>query len=270
MEYRHTRFDDSVNVTKTNPLKEFFTYGAGVVALVVVAYLAAFAVVELAIPYISAKTEQRLWDTFLSKQFEQDEKRTKTLIANEKYVQQLLERIPKTGLPENRYKIVLVESPEANAMALPSGKIVFYTGLLDKLKSENAIVFVLGHELGHFAGRDHLRGLGRGLIASLLLLPFVSEGSNSSMLNITSNGLSNYFSRSQESNADAYGLHALASVYGHAGGATEFFDSIKAGSLEWLGILSTHPMSQERTDHMHRIISEEHIPVRATVAKQKP
>ena len=43
-------------------------------------------------------------------------------------------------------------------------------GLLENVESENELAFVLGHELGHFRNRDHLRGLGRGIAFSLVLV----------------------------------------------------------------------------------------------------
>ena len=45
-----------------------------------------------------------------------------------------------------------------NAVALPGGNIVVFAGLLKEIKSENELAMILGHELGHFAHRDHLRG----------------------------------------------------------------------------------------------------------------
>jgi hypothetical protein len=41
--------------------------------------------------------------------------------------------------------IVVVRDSMINAMCLPAGKIVFFTGLLDKLKDE--VATVLGHEV---------------------------------------------------------------------------------------------------------------------------
>ena len=72
------------------------------------------------------------------------------------------------GWPENPYTLrVRVIEGEPNAFALPGGEIWVTTGLLEQTESENEIAFVLGHEIGHFRSRDHLRSLGRGLLFGL-------------------------------------------------------------------------------------------------------
>ena len=58
------------------------------------------------------------------------------------------------------------------------------------------------------------------------------------------------FDREQESEADRFGLELLAAEYGHASGATDFFDHLPApenslaGTLS--GYLSTHPLHEDR------------------------
>jgi Zn-dependent protease with chaperone function len=63
-----------------------------------------------------------------------------------------------------QYKIHIIPDPRINAMALPGGNIVVFSALIKETGSENELAFVLAHELGHFANRDHLRGLGRRLL----------------------------------------------------------------------------------------------------------
>ncbi len=46
--------------------------------------------------------------------------------------------------------------------------MVVFTGLLEKMTSENELAFVLAHELGHYDHRDHLRGLGRAALGTTL------------------------------------------------------------------------------------------------------
>ncbi len=58
------------------------------------------------------------------------------------------------------------------------GHILLFQGLLDILKTENSLSFVIGHELGHFKNRDHLRGLGRGIVLTALSATFTGANSN--------------------------------------------------------------------------------------------
>jgi len=65
-------------------------------------------------------------------------------------------------VPQLDYRLFIIDNPTPNALAMPGGGIGVTQGLLDKLTHEEiARAFVLGHELGHFKHRDHLRGMGR-------------------------------------------------------------------------------------------------------------
>jgi Zn-dependent protease with chaperone function len=149
-------------------------------------------------------------------------------------------------------QISLLCSDEINALALPGGRILLTKGLLDKLQSKNALMFVLGHEAGHIVHRDHLRGMGRKIILSVsaALLGFADAGALSS-LNQT---LGRVYDRDQEMAADAYALQLTQTIYGHTWGADELFallsdeESLVDRTLSRLA--GTHPPS---IDRLHRI-----------------
>jgi hypothetical protein len=69
---------------------------------------------------------------------------------------------------------------------------------MKQVESENELAFVLGHELGHFRNRDHLKSLGRDL-ALALLIATLSQGSSVGDLAALSGDLAGRsFSREQE------------------------------------------------------------------------
>jgi len=48
-----------------------------------------------------------------------------------------------------KFSFDVIESKQVNAFALPGGPTFVYTGLLDKLESEDELAGVMGHELTH-------------------------------------------------------------------------------------------------------------------------
>jgi len=178
--------------------------------------------------------------------------------ATQTTLNQLLDRL-ETHLDselENRdYRVLYIPDSTINAYALPGDHIVIFKGLLNQVESENELMMILGHELGHFAHRDHLRGISRSLfIQTVLSLFFPNVGSLESITVALSNA---QFSQSQEKQADEFGLTLLQENYGHVAGATDFFERIKAEEKEdTIAFLQTHPPSQDRIQRLEKLIQK--------------
>ena len=52
---------------------------------------------------------------------------------------------------------VINEPDNVNAFVAPGGKVVFYTGLLQLLQSQDEIAAVMGHEAAHVVARHTVR-----------------------------------------------------------------------------------------------------------------
>ena len=71
---------------------------------------------------------------------------TKTVSALESYMQSHGQSSTLSGLT---WEFQLVESEEVNAFCMPSGKIVFYEGILKYADTPDYIAVVMGHEIAH-------------------------------------------------------------------------------------------------------------------------
>jgi hypothetical protein len=65
-------------------------------------------------------------------------------------------------------RLVVLQSPEINAFALPGGLLFLNTGLIDKAVDESELVGVIAHELAHVVARHGPRLMKRVTIANII------------------------------------------------------------------------------------------------------
>lgn len=165
-------------------------------------------------------------------------------------------------LPEEHqardYQVLYIPEPVVNALAIPGDRVIIYKGLLAEMESENELMMVLGHELGHFQNRDHLRGLGRQVTVRLALATiFGDAGSIGALASSGVAAISNSeFSKGQERQADEVGLTLLNETYGHVAGATDFFARMSEQRGAELAFLATHPTSKSRVERIEKLIRQ--------------
>jgi len=249
----------NVNVSPTHPLKEFAILAGGLLAIVVGVYLALGLVVDLIVPRLSMDLEKKLAGAFVGRLVENEDVADTT-----QSLQSLVDRLQDRCAPlPYSITVHVTEADAVNAAALPGGHMVVFTGLLAEMTSENELAFVLAHELGHFANRDHLRGLGRALVlmtASTLLL-----GADNSINSMIGQGMvltELSFSRKQESQADEFALETLFCHYGHVADATSFFNKIpEDGDPGRFGhYFASHPENRRRIGHLEDLAQERGYP----------
>lgn len=244
----------NVNVSHSSPIKELFLLLGGILAIALSIYVALGFAVDYVASEIPVEVEQKLGILF-SKALATEEQS-----ADSHHLQQILDGLTER-LPEGkgRYQVYLVTRPEMNALALPGGNIIVFSGLLKEVKSENELAFVLAHELGHFANRDHLRGLGRGLV--LLTLSAALFGGDSATVEFIMNSLINVemkFSQRQEQQADLWAIDLLNKTYGQVPGARDFIERItrKEKMSRFLYYFATHPYPQDRLKALNEHIEK--------------
>ena len=257
MKYTARQPVSNVNVTKTSPVKEFVVLGAGLLAVVVGIYLLLGFFVDFIVPYVSPDLERAMALPYIRSIESGEENNTEA----SRYIQSLVDRLQESVSQDSyEFTIHVLDAQVINAVALPGGHIVIYTGLLNKVSSENELSFVLAHEMGHYANRDHLRGLGRALVfMSMSAFLFGPDSSINTVL-MQSLGMTEMsFSRKQEYRADAFAVRALIRFYGHAAGAVDFFEKIpKEHDPGVFGhYFASHPENRRRIARIIEIIRVE-------------
>ena len=175
------------------------------------------------------------------------------------------------NIPNAQWEFVLFENDQANAFALPGGKVGVYTGILPITKNEAGLATVLSHEIGHVAARHGgeriseqmvLSGLGMGLSIGLndskyrnvALLVF---GVGSTL------GATLPFSRMQESEADRIGIMWMAKAGYPPKEAVEFWKRFQEYNEKKGGgppvFLSTHPADQKRIQDLENLVPEAEV-----------
>lgn len=253
--------DNDVNISKTHPLVELAWLTGGLACIATLFFLLLGFTTDWIVMKTPIKVEnwigEKALEKFPGKDHPDLQKRLEELVAS------LPEDSP---LHQYSFSIHLSNSKDINAVALPGGRIVVFLGLLQQVKSENELAMVLAHELGHYAHRDHLRGLGRGLgivVTTLLLF-----GPNNSASDILANLFLTFqmnYSREQESSADQFALILLNARYGHVGGSMDFFQRMGRNNKSHIPyLLASHPHPQNRIDNLQRLISENGFQIKDT------
>jgi len=137
-----------------------------------------------------------------------------------------------------------------NAFALPGGTIVITDQMLNLAETNEEILAILAHEIGHVEKRHSMRQVLQG---SLMALVIATVSSDATSVGTTLSGLPVIFlqtkySREMETEADEF---AFALLEDHKI-SSEAFASImekiekKVGKFDKLSFISTHPVTSER------------------------
>jgi predicted Zn-dependent protease len=251
---------ENVNISTTHPLVDLLWLTGGIFLLIGALFLFLGITTDLAVARAPVRVETWLGRLTLT-QFTTTENAALT-----GRLRLLLQQLPKDSpLHQYDFHVFVADTDDVNAIALPGGNIVFFSGLLHQLESENELAMIMAHELGHFAHRDHLRGLGRGLgMAVAAGMLFGGDSHASQLVSKTILTFNAQYSQAQESAADHFALELLAKRYGHAGGATSFFTRLaKDSSHAFPYLLASHPHPQSRTQALNAWIAEDGLAVRA-------
>lgn len=155
-----------------------------------------------------------------------------------------------------QWEVNLIGSSQLNAFCMPGGKIVFFTGILDKLKlSQDEAAMIMGHEMAH-ALREHARerlaktqatSIGLSLGARLLGLGELGDVA----ADLGTQLLALKYSRDDETEADLVGLELAArGAYAPQASVSLWRKMMAANGSGGPGFLSTHPSGPNRIQEL--------------------
>jgi predicted Zn-dependent protease len=150
------------------------------------------------------------------------------------------------------WEVNVQTSDDVNAYCMPGGKIMVYTGLVDKLNATDAeLAAVIGHEIAH-ALREHSRErMSRAYAEQLALAGIaIATGAGQTTMQLASQVAAVTFtlphSREQEAEADRIGLELMARAgYDPNASITLWQKMSKLGGSP-PEFLSTHPSGESR------------------------
>ena len=134
------------------------------------------------------------------------------------------------------WEFVVLETPVRNAFCLPGGKVVVYSGMMDEMRNEAELAFIVAHEVGHAVARHYgERSSWRFLDSWCGLFPSEDDASDAA------------FGRDFEFEADRIGMTLMAKAGYDPAAAVQFWTRFsespagKAGSL-----MISHPCDADR------------------------
>lgn len=160
------------------------------------------------------------------------------------------------------WEVHTIKSDQLNAYVMPGGKIVFYTGIIERLNlTDSEISAIMGHEMAH-ALREHSRErISRQMATQTAIgigaAVFGLSGGQAQLAGLAGDlGLSLPNSRTQETEADLMGLELMARAGYHPQGAVTLWQKMQQadsgkGTPQFL---STHPVSSTRIANLEAMM----------------
>ena len=242
--------DNNVNVGKRSDGQEFLILITGLVALCLFIYIFADIFASFVIDNISDKSQVKIEKiiSFGESSFDKVDKH-KQKIEYLELVKPKIVKMDRRLQGKSKFDIYEIDKDVVNAFVEPNGNIYITSGLLDKIDDKEILTFILAHEMGHYAHRDHLKAFGRELIVATLV-SFITFGQKD--MATTINGMTSvnkiHHSHKQEENADKYANRVLYKLYGNNDAAVRFFNFLKKEENlpEFVYYFSTHPSNDRR------------------------
>ncbi len=188
-----------------------------------------------------------------------DQLRTATPVSNDvlvnRYVNCIADAIIATlpaSYANREWEVVVFDSPQVNAFAMPGGHIGVFTGILNVAENQDQLAAVIGHEVAHVTEHHALERVNREATTQLGVVgASVALGGGQGTADLLQMGamlgLSLPYGRKQESEADAVGLMYMADAGFDPRQSVQLWTNMeKTGNSQPAQFMSTHPSPDSR------------------------
>lgn len=169
------------------------------------------------------------------------------------------------------YHFFVIEDKDFNAFAAPSGLIFFHSGLIEKMESENELVSVLAHEIGHVAKRHISSRIKKGkqiTVATMgLVLAAIALGGGVGSQALLAGSLaagqsaSLHYSRLDEEEADLLAYDWMKELGRNPEGQVKMLQTMRRIARYRSGMipqyLLTHPNPENRLNYVQSLIDSD-------------
>lgn len=172
-----------------------------------------------------------------------------------------------TGVQFFNYHFFVINNKEFNAFAAPSGLVFFYSGLIGAMNSEDELVSVLAHEIGHVVKRHLASRMEKGTVSAIAtgtlalagiliggpLAPALVTGAMA-----TGQSLNLNYSRTNEEEADLLAYGWMKAIHRDSAGQVKMLNTMRRvaryRSEELPQYLLTHPNPEARLNYVESLV----------------
>jgi beta-barrel assembly-enhancing protease len=189
------------------------------------------------------------------------------------YINLLGREVLETVGPQNfDYRFFVVKSNQFNAFAAPAGLVFFYTGLIETMHTEDQLLSVLAHEIGHVVSRHIAQRLDKsakvsaislllGVAGLALGVPGLSQGLLTGSM-AAGQTVNLQYSREDEEQADRLSFGWMQQMERNPQAMEEMLRTMRRVTRYRMGgetpqYLLTHPHPEARLDYVESLLELE-------------
>lgn len=171
----------------------------------------------------------------------------------------------------SRFKVHLLRKSEMNAFALPNGRIVIYSGLIDACESPEELSGVIAHEMAHIELNHVMKKLIKEVGLSVIVSMTTGSGGSDVIRETAKIISSTAYDRNLEREADSKAVDYMANAGINPESFADFLfrlSETEPDAMKYFSMISTHPVLEERVENILAHSREKEFTSRPLVTKE--